>query len=181
MDMEGQILFGKYKIQSEIARGGMGMVYLATDVTLHRQVAIKVLHAQYSGDASFVERFLREARAMARLDHQNIIRIYAVEEEKQSHYIVMEYFPGKDLKQLIREQGPIPRHKILDIGINVSKALAYAHERNLVHRDIKPANIMVHFSPFSPFLGGFDSISFHLQDGALSWIIISCLHKGLLD
>ena len=119
------------------------MVYLALDIPLDRQVAIKVLHAQYSGDASFVQRFLREARAMARLDHQNIIRVYAVEEDKGSHFIVMEFFPGKDLKQIVRDQGQLLINDILNIGIKVADALENAHAQRIVHRDIKPANIMV--------------------------------------
>lgn len=119
------------------------MVYLALDIPLDRQVAIKVLHAQYSGDASFVERFLREGRAMARLDHQNIIRVYAVEEDKGSHFIVMEFFPGKDLKQFVRDQGQIPIDDIIKIGIKVAEGLENAHDQRIVHRDIKPANIMV--------------------------------------
>ena len=82
----------KYQKQKEIACGGMGTVYLATDIKLGRDVAIKQLHPQYSGEMAFAQRFLREARAMAKLDHPNIIRIWSVEEENNGHFIVMEYF-----------------------------------------------------------------------------------------
>ena len=121
----------------------MGVVYHAIDLTLRREVAIKVLHPQYSGDPSFAQRFLREARSMARLDHPNIVGIYAVEKEQGSHYIVMEYFPGQDLKHILRERGPLPLPKTLHIATEITKALAYAHQKNIVHRDIKPGNIMV--------------------------------------
>ena len=141
--MADQKFFGKYLIQREIARGGMGVVYLALDQSLDRQVAIKVLHAHYMGDASFAQRFLREARAMARLNHENIIQIYAVEEEQGSHYIVMEYFPSKELKQLLKEGGPLDLGRALRYAIAMIRALICAHEKGIIHRDVKPGNMMI--------------------------------------
>ncbi len=141
--MNERIFSGKYQIQREIARGGMGTIFHAIDLTLRREVAIKVLHAHYSGDPSFAQRFLGEARGMARLDHPNIVRVYAVEEEGEIHYIVMEFFPGQDLKHILREGGPLPLPKALHYAIEITKALTYAHQKNLIHRDIKPGNVLV--------------------------------------
>ena len=133
----------KYQVQREIACGGMGTIYLATDTKLGRDVAIKMLHPQYSGEPAFAQRFLREARAMAKLDHPNIIRIWSVEEDEGSHYIVMEHFPGNDLKQIIRSRGPLPISEALALTTQIIQGLAYAHYMGIIHRDIKPANILV--------------------------------------
>ena len=141
--MAEKIFSGKYVVQEEIARGGMGLIYKAVDRTLNRTVAIKVLHSHFSGDASFTERFLREARAMARLDHENIVRIHAVEEEEGYHYLVMEYFPGTNLRSLIRGKQGLTPHDALQIALQVANALAFAHTNDIIHRDIKPANILV--------------------------------------
>jgi len=136
-------LFKKYRVLNEIACGGMGTVYLATDTKLGRNVAIKMLHPQYSGETAFAQRFLREAKAMAKLDHPNIIRIWSVEEENNNHSIVMEYFPGIDLKNILRRKGPLPLSECLSITIQIIQGLAYAHYMGIIHRDIKPGNILV--------------------------------------
>ena len=102
--MSEQVLAGKYIVQSEIAKGGMGVIYKALDRTLNRVVAIKQVHAHLSGDSSFVERFLREARAMARLQHDNIVTIYAVEENQGTQLLVMEYFQGSNLRVLTKNR-----------------------------------------------------------------------------
>lgn len=121
----------------------MGIVYKAVHKSLNRTVALKVLHAQYTGDTSFVKRFQREARAMARLDHENVIRVYDVSEDQNAQYIVMEFFPGKDLKQVILEKGPLSLEQALSVALQMAEALAYAHAQGIVHRDIKPSNVMV--------------------------------------
>jgi serine/threonine protein kinase len=141
--MDERIFSGKYQVQGEIARGGMGVIFRALDTKLHRQVAIKILHAHFSGVPDFAERFLREARAMARLDHENIIRVHAVEEEAGAHYIVMEFFQGTDLRKLIRGGRQLSLHETLNISLQVTEALDYAHGHGIIHRDIKPANVMV--------------------------------------
>ena len=141
--MDKQIFSEKYEVEGEVARGGMGVIYKAVHTTLNRIVAIKVLHPQYSGDPAFLKRFLREARAMARLDHENIIRVFDVAEDHGSQYIVMEFFPGKDLKQLLIEKGRLSTHEALSIALQVANALAYAHARGIIHRDIKLGNIMI--------------------------------------
>lgn len=133
----------KYELQGPIASGGMGTVYKAMHKTLNRTVAVKVLHPQYTGDVSFVKRFQREARAMARLEHENIIRVYDVAEGQGPQYMVMEFFPGKDLKKVIRERGALPLSESLSIVLQAAEALTYVHAEGIIHRDIKPGNIMI--------------------------------------
>jgi len=141
--MPDLIFSGKYLVQEEIAKGGMGVIYKALDRTLNRLVAVKVIHEHYSGDSSFTERFLREARAMARLHHENIVTIFSVEEERGSYFLVMEYFPGMDLRAKIRNRKLLSVHESVDITLQVANALVFAHAQGIVHRDIKPANILV--------------------------------------
>jgi serine/threonine protein kinase len=141
--MPDRIFSGKYVVQEEIARGGMGVIYKALDRTLNRLVAIKVVHEHLSGDSSFTERFLREARAMARLHHENIVTIFSAEEDRGAYFIVMEYFPGMDLRARIKARKALPIHESLDIALQIANALAFAHSQGIVHRDIKPANILV--------------------------------------
>jgi serine/threonine protein kinase len=141
--MSEQILAGKYVVQSEIAKGGMGVIYKALDRTLNRVVAIKLVHAHLSGDSSFVERFLREARAMARLQHDNIVTIYAVEENQGTQLLVMEYFQGSNLRILTKNRPRLPLRDIVNITHQLASALAFAHAHGIIHRDIKPANVLV--------------------------------------
>ena len=141
--MPEQVLAGKYIVQSEIAKGGMGVIYKALDRTLNRVVAIKRVHAHLSGDSSFVERFLREARAMARLQHDNIVTIYAVEEDRGTQLLVMEYFQGRNLRELTKSRPRLPLRDIVGITQQLANALAFAHAHGIIHRDIKPANVMV--------------------------------------
>jgi serine/threonine protein kinase len=141
--MNNQFFSEKYEILGEIARGGMGVVYKAMHKTLNRTVAIKILHPQYAGDPSFLKRFQREARAMARLDHENIIRVYDVAEDQGAQCIVMEFFPGKDLKQVILEKGPFAPDRAIAVALQMAEALTYAHAEGIVHRDIKPGNVMI--------------------------------------
>lgn len=137
-----EIFGGRYKIVEVIAHGGMGTLYHAVDTILDRDVALKILHPHYCKDEVFRQRFHREARAMARLDHPNIIRIFDFSDRQDELFLVMEYFPEGDLKQYIRKTGPLSPAEILFIGYQISNALAYAHERGILHRDIKPANIL---------------------------------------
>ncbi len=141
--MPDRIFSGKYAVQEEIAKGGMGVLYKALDRTLNRLVAIKLIHEQFSGDPSFTERFIREARAMARLHHENIVTIFSVEEDRGAHFIVMEYFSGMDLRAKIKASHSLSVRESVDIALQVAIALAFAHSQGIVHRDIKPANILV--------------------------------------
>ncbi len=135
---------GKYEVQAEIGRGGMGVVYRGYDSLLDRPVAIKVLAPHLVWEPGFVERFLREARTAARLKHASIVAIYDVGQEGSHYYIVMEYLQGHTLGDLVRQQGPLFPEQALAILQPLAAALDFAHQRDLVHRDVKPSNIVVH-------------------------------------
>ncbi|MGE0554356.1 MAG: protein kinase [Gemmatimonadales bacterium] len=136
-----QALAGRYRIGKLLGQGGMGAVFLADDLELDRQVAIKVLPS--TGDQSFVERFRREARTAARLDHPNIIPIYGVESQGDLHYFVMRYVPGQSLEDLLADRPKLELEQARRILVEAAKALAHAHRQGIVHRDVKPANIML--------------------------------------
>ena len=142
MDLIGQRL-GNYDIVKEIGRGGMAVVYRAYQRSLNRHVAIKVLAPQLSFDQQFVERFQREARAAARLQHPNIVVIHDVAHQQGIYYLVMELLEGRTLKQLIEEKGSLSPKQAARIVEQVASALDYAHQHGFVHRDVKPANIFV--------------------------------------
>jgi serine/threonine protein kinase len=132
----------RYDLKELLGRGGMGAVFLATDRKLERPVAIKVLPPEFSHDANVVERFEREARTAAKLDHPNIIPIYSVESQGEFHYFVMKFVTGRSLEQIL-DAGPMPVDLVQRIVWEAACALGHAHQRGIVHRDIKPANIMI--------------------------------------
>ncbi len=134
---------GKYKLLGQIGKGGMSHVYLAEHVLMERRVAIKVLPRQRVKDKSYLSRFQLEARAAARLDDPNIVRVFDIDNEGDTHYIVMEYVEGRDLHQTISQDGPLPYNTAVRYITQVSTGLQHAHEMGLVHRDIKPANCLV--------------------------------------
>ena len=137
-----RVLAGRYGLQGRIGQGGMADVELAHDQVLDRQVAVKILHSRYSDDPSFRERFKREARAAASLNHPNMVAVYDTGEEDGRPFIVMEYVAGRSLKEVLQREGVLPQ-RAAEIAGDAALALHYAHERGLVHRDVKPANIMV--------------------------------------
>lgn len=134
---------GKYVIIEEIGRGGMGAVYRARDMELDRIVALKVLSPYLVGEPHLVQRFMREARLAANLDHPNIVTIYDIGGEGSYYYFAMKFLDGMTLKEYLRQHGPLPLDKILDIIRQLASALDYAHGQNLIHRDVKPGNVMV--------------------------------------
>ena len=136
-------LAGEYSLQRELGRGGMGVVYLARDVQLDRDVAIKVLPAHVASDAAARERFIREARMAAGLSHPNIVPIHRVGEEGGFVFFVMSYVEGETLGERLRTRGPLPPADATRILREVAWALAYAHGRGIVHRDVKPDNILL--------------------------------------
>ncbi len=132
---------GKYKILEELGSGSMATVYKAVHISLGREVAIKVLPHSFSADAELVERFRREARAAARLNHPNIVQIYDICEDEGIYYLVSEYCGGETLDKVI-SRGKLPVSKVVPILIQVGGALNYAHRKQIIHRDVKPGNIM---------------------------------------
>src|SRR5436190_1921160 len=134
--------FGPYEIQSPLGAGGMGEVYSATQSSLGRQVAIKVLASASALDPERLRRFEQEARAASALNHPNIISIYDVGRENSTAYIAMELVDGKTLRALL-EAGPIPIKRTLHIATQIADGLAKAHAAGIVHRDLKPENVMV--------------------------------------
>jgi len=138
----GELIAGRYELQELVGSGGMSNVFRAYDRLLERQVAIKVLHEQFGGDADYVERFRREARSVAQLAHPNIVTVIDRGEEGGRQYIVFEYIEGENLKALVSD-GALPIDEVLEYGLQVGRALDFAHKRGLVHRDVKPQNVLL--------------------------------------
>lgn len=141
--MIGKLLGNRYEILEQLGGGGMAIVYKGRDTFLNRLVTIKVLRPEFTCDEDFVNRFRREAQAVASLSHPNIVSIYDVGRENDVHYLVMEYVEGDNLKNLIRAQGVLPQDRIIQIARQIGEALQHAHENNIVHRDVKPQNILI--------------------------------------
>lgn len=139
----GRRLNDRYKVLKVIGGGGMANVYLARDMILDRDVAIKVLRLDFANDESFIKRFHREAQSATSIAHPNIVSIYDVGEQEDIYYIVMEYVPGQTLKQYIQQKAPIPVEKAVDIMIQITSAIAHAHQFGIIHRDLKPQNILI--------------------------------------
>jgi serine/threonine protein kinase len=141
LHMKKQI--GGYKLLRRIGEGGMGEVYLAEQLSMHRTVALKILHQKWADDEEFRKRFLLEARAVGKLSHQNLIQVFDVGKYQGLYYFSMEYIDGVTVEDLIKHDGPMAVEKAIDIAIQVGEALTYLAAHDIVHRDIKPANIMV--------------------------------------
>jgi serine/threonine protein kinase len=137
------IVDGRYRIDSRIGTGGMADVYLAEDLQLGRQVAVKILHRRFAEDQEFVERFRREASAAAGLSHPNVVSVFDRGQWDGTYYIAMEYLPGRSLKTIVREQGALEPAVAIDIVIQILRAARFAHQRGVIHRDLKPHNVIV--------------------------------------
>lgn len=140
---QGDVIDGRYRIVRKLGAGGMADVYLAHDEVLGRRVAVKVLLSRFADDEQFVERFRREARAAAALNHPNIVSVYDRGTVDHTYYIVMEYLQGETLKDMIRRRGRLAPEEAIAFALQLLSAVQYAHEHGVIHRDIKSQNIMV--------------------------------------
>jgi serine/threonine-protein kinase len=136
-------VLGGFKIEKELGRGGMGVVFKAHELSLNRKIALKVLSSRLSSNEEFIRRFKREARVIATLRHPNIVNVLSYGEERGLHYFAMEYVPGKDLGKILKERRLIPCEEALNIVRQVADAIGEAALKGVVHRDIKPSNIMI--------------------------------------
>jgi eukaryotic-like serine/threonine-protein kinase len=147
MEAGAGTLSGRYETSERLGTGGMSNVYKATDRILERTVAVKILAEHLSDDERFVARFRREALAVAKLIHPNIVQVYDTGVDEGRHYIVMEYVEGRSGAQILQRQGPVEPEVAAEIGIQACAGLDYAHRRGIIHRDVKPGNLMVFGGP----------------------------------
>ncbi len=152
MSSIGTLIGGRYRVEEEIGRGGMSTVYKAFDTVLERPVAIKLMHREITSDSDQLERFRREARSVAQLNHPHVVTVIDAGEEPTGEsgpgstgtpYIVLEYVDGETLKDIIRREGPLEIPQAIAYAIEIARALGAAHERQIVHRDVKPHNILI--------------------------------------
>lgn len=141
--MIGRVLGQRYKLEEFIGKGGMALVFRATDLRTGHNVAVKILRPEFNNDKEFLERFQREALAASKVSHHNIVNLLDVGEEEGCRYLVMEYMRGRTLKEIIAEKGRLPESVAAQIAIRILSALQHAHNNGIIHRDIKPQNILV--------------------------------------
>jgi serine/threonine-protein kinase len=141
--MVGDVLAGRYELEELVGSGGMSSVYRAHDRVLDRKVALKVLHQQLTSEEEYVERFRREARMVAGLLHQNIVTVIDRGDVGGQPFIVFEFVNGENLKQLVNREGPLPVERVLELGMQIARGLAFAHANGYVHRDVKPQNVLL--------------------------------------
>ncbi|MBA3789884.1 MAG: protein kinase [Actinomycetota bacterium] len=139
----GTVLGGRYEIQGKLGSGGMAVVYKAKDTILGRAVALKTLHGHYAGEQIFRQRFKQEARAMASLDHPNVVKVYDICQDGEMPFIVAECVDGDDLGELLARSGKLNEMFTQRVAAQLLQALSYAHHRGVIHRDIKPSNILI--------------------------------------
>ncbi len=139
----GDLIAGRYELEELLGTGGMSTVFRARDAQLGRRVAIKILHEWYGDDPESVERFRREARAVAQLSHPNIVTVIDRGEDEGRQYIVFEHVEGENLKEFVQRSGRLPVRRALELAVAVADGLAFAHGRGLVHRDVKPQNVLL--------------------------------------
>jgi predicted Ser/Thr protein kinase len=141
--MPGEVIADRYELVELVGTGGMSSVFKAHDRLLERNVALKVLHPQYGEDEEYVERFRREARAVAQMSHPNIVTVIDRGEDDGQQFIVFEFVDGENLKQMLERSGPLPARRAAELGLAITGALGFAHAHGLVHRDVKPQNVLL--------------------------------------
>ena len=134
---------GRYQLRDELGAGGFATVYCAYDPVLDREVALKLLHPHLARDGAIRDRFVREGRALARVDHPSVVQVFDAGEAEGTAYLSMKLIRGRALDDILAERGPLPLAEVVEISEQVAAALAAVHARNLVHRDIKPANVLI--------------------------------------
>ena len=139
----GEVVAGRYELEELVGTGGMSSVFKAHDTLLERHVALKILHEHRTADDEYVERFRREARAVAQLSHPNIVTVIDRGEDEGRQFIVFEYVDGRTLKECLDAEGRMPVRRALELAIQVADGLAFAHDHGLVHRDVKPQNVLL--------------------------------------
>ena len=140
---DNTVVDGRYRVVRRLGSGGMADVYCAEDVHLGRDVALKVLHRRFAQDQEFVERFRREAKAAAGLQHPNVVGVFDRGEHDGTYYIAMEYLPGRTLKDIVSAEAPLPQELVIDLGLQILAAAGFAHRHSVIHRDFKPHNVIV--------------------------------------
>src|SRR3954447_1759312 len=141
--MVGDVNADRYELVELVGSGGMSSVYKAHDRLLQRDAALKVLHSHFLEDEEYVERFRREARAVAQLSHPNIVTVIDRGEADGHQFIVFEFVDGENLKELVHRSGPLPARRAVELALAVADGLAFAHQHELVHRDVKPQNVLL--------------------------------------
>ncbi|WP_437223753.1 serine/threonine-protein kinase [Planctomicrobium sp. SH661] len=136
-------VLGDFELKKKLGQGGMGAVYLAHQISLDRDCALKVMAKELAAKPGFVERFVREARSMAKIDHPNVVRCYAVDQDKGLNFVAMELIDGRSMQDWLNQQKQLSVADALLVTIMIGEALHYAHELNMIHRDVKPDNILV--------------------------------------
>ena len=134
---------GRYRVLRRIGSGGMADVYCAEDTHLGRQVALKVLHRRFAQDQEFVERFRREAKSAAGLNHPNVVGVFDRGEHEGTYYIAMEFLQGRTLKDIVATEAPLDQQRVIDLGLQILQAAGFAHSHGVIHRDFKPHNVIV--------------------------------------
>jgi len=137
------VVDGRYRVLRRIGSGGMADVYCAEDTHLGRQVAIKVLHRRFAQDQEFVERFRREAKSAAGLNHPNVVGVFDRGEHEGTYYIAMEFLEGRTLKDIVTTEAPLAQERVIDLGLQILQAAGFAHRHGVIHRDFKPHNVIV--------------------------------------
>ena len=140
---DNTVVDGRYRVLGRIGSGGMADVYRAEDTHLGREVALKVLHRRFAQDAEFVERFRREAKSAAGLQHPHVVGVFDRGEYEGTYYIAMEHLSGRTLKEVVNASAPLDPQRVIDLGIQILQAAGFAHRRGVIHRDFKPHNVIV--------------------------------------